>query len=611
MSSPTYESTDTLPGTARDCYWLIGVGAKVSHVRVAIMAPVLVGRALSNEVVIQDSRLSRQHSRFAAERDGCVVYDLNSANGTWVNGQRITRQVLREGDRVSVGSYEFRVALGQVPSNRDIPLETQTLSGLEAARPSGLSESADARMLSSAPGIDDSAAARLSALELNELTGARAKLGTLYQFMQAITKTVDRRELFRTVALKLREVYGDSANVRVHVKPGAGMDLVVAHELVDGPSPHGTSLPDDVREEVLAHGRAVLARLQPSAGGTDMYAPILVGGEVVGVIHVTSERRSFSHVDLELLNGMASPVAMMLQNTRMQEQLVARDRLEHDLNMAAQIQKSFLPREVISVEGVELVAEYRAAYGVGGDFYDVFWVTPERLGVCIGDISGKGVSAALYMARLSSELRVAALAHIDPVKVLSAINQATVVRGQPELFFTAVYFTVDVNTGDVLLANAGHCTPYVVRFSGRVEAVLEGGGGPVGILDDTAFETTSFKLLPGDSLVLYTDGVVEAANSLGKLYGQERLESTLSLSGSRPNIIAENIVASVKSFASDRPANDDLTLLVCHKSRGKGATLQPRRQSDSMRPPPLPVQQPQTPTDPIIPQKPPSSRSGR
>ncbi len=586
------EEPDT--SASGECYWLVGLDGAARHVRLAITAPVLVGRATYNHVVLEDSRLSRQHSRFAAEREGCVVYDLNSANGTYVNNVRITRHVLKPDDIVRVGPFSFRIEHGELPSERLTPvLETQTLSGLEAARP----PESVARMLSAAPGIDS--AARLPALDLNELEDAYEKLGTLYAFMQAISKTLDRRELLRVMTSKIREVYG-GASVRILLRPEGGGELLLAHEASDRPSKHGVGLPDDVRGEVLGGGMAVLWR-SPDGLGTDMYVPIIDRGQVLGVIHVSGESRAFSRADLDLLNGMASPAAIMLQNTRMHQESLARHRLDHDLTLAAQIQKSFLPREVISVEGVELFAEYRAAYTVGGDFYDVFWVAPDRLGVFIGDISGKGVSAALLMARISSELRVAALAHIDPVKVLSTMNKATLVRGQPEIFFTAVYFTVDVKSGEILLANAGHCLPYLVKSTGGIEPVTDGAGGPVGILDDTSFEATTFRLFPGDSLVLYTDGVIEAANAHGVLYGQNRLESTLSFAGSRPNILAEHIVKSVEEHSSNGPPNDDLTLLICHRSIGKGATLQPRRRSSRFP-------QPMTPTDPIFPRKPGSSR---
>jgi phosphoserine phosphatase RsbU/P len=576
------------------CFWLVGLEGRADHVRLPITSTVLIGRATNNHVVLEDSRLSRQHSRFAPEADGCVVYDLNSVNGTFVNDVRVTtRRVLQVDDVVRVGPFAFRIEQGDAPSERMVPkLDAQTMRGLEAARPP---ESVVSRMLSFVEGRDS--AARLPPLDLDQVEDAQAKLGTLYAFMQAMGKTSDRRALLDVMATQIRGVYPGSSSVRVYLHSERGAsELLMVQEASDTPSSGPRELPADVRASVLESGMAILTRA--ADGGTDMYAPIIDRGEVLGVIHVSSGTRTFSRADLDLLNGMASPAALMLQNTRMHEQSLDRDRMQHDLTLAAQIQKSFLPREVISVEGIELVAEYRAAYTIGGDFYDVFWVAPNRLGVFIGDISGKGVSAALLMARISGELRVAALAHVDPVKVLSTMNKATLDRRQPELFFTAIYFTLDVTTGEILLANAGHCPPYHVRSSGALEAVTAGGGAPVGILEDTAFEATRLRLEPNESLVLYTDGVVEAASANGTLYGNDRLEAALAYAGVRPNVIAEQVLKSVAAHAASGPPSDDLTLLICHRSVDTG---QPKRRSSSF---------PQmfTPTDPFVPKAPPSSR---
>jgi sigma-B regulation protein RsbU (phosphoserine phosphatase) len=303
--------------------------------------------------------------------------------------------------------------------------------------------------------------------------------------------------------------------------------------------------------------------------------------ETVGVIYVSADPRAggFSRADLDLLVGMAAPAAMMLRNANNRLESLQRDRLTHDLELAAQIQKSFLPREVISVQGVELFAEYRAAYTVGGDFYDVFWVAPDRLGVFIGDISGKGVAGALHMARISSEMRVAALAHVDPVMVLNAMNRALIGRNQPELFFTAIYLTLDVKTGEVVLANAGHPSPYCKRSNGALEEVTDGAAGPVGIVDDPQFEATLLRLGHGDTLVLYTDGVLEAAGANGNLYGSDRLERVLTEAERSPHRIAEHILASVAAHLGDLPANDDLTLFLCQRNVGGRPSLQPRRSS--------------------------------
>jgi sigma-B regulation protein RsbU (phosphoserine phosphatase) len=315
-----------------------------------------------------------------------------------------------------------------------------------------------------------------------------------------------------------------------------------------------------------------------------MFAPMIDRNETIGVIHVESEPRTggFSRADLDLLAGMAAPAAMMLQIAKSQRELLERERLNHDLELAAQIQKSFLPREVVSVPGVELFAEYRAAYSVGGDFYDVFWVAPDRVGVFIGDISGKGVAGALLMARISSEMHVAALAHVEPVAVLTAMNRALLARNQPELFYTAIYLTLDVKSGEVVLANAGHPPPYCMRSDGVLQAITEGAGGPVGIVEDPQFQAIRLRLGHGDTLVLYTDGVIEASAANGTLYGSQRLEGVLALADKHPHSIAERILASVAEHMVDVPANDDLTLFIAQRNVGRPATLQPRRRSGMM-----------------------------
>jgi phosphoserine phosphatase RsbU/P len=269
----------------------------------------------------------------------------------------------------------------------------------------------------------------------------------------------------------------------------------------------------------------------------------------------------------------------------------ARARLGNDLALAAQIQKSFLPREAIAVEGLDLFVEYRAAYAVGGDFYDVLWVGPNRLALLIGDISGKGVSGALLMARISAELRTAALNYVEPVAVLTAMNQATVARGRPELFFTAIYLILDVKTGEALFANAGHPVPYVLRANGALESTTVGHSCAVGIIDDPDFVAAPLHLDHGDTLILYTDGVVEAANEHGSLYGQERLEACLATAELRPRAIAEHILRSVASHTTKRPANDDLTLLIGQRTAGEAPTMQPRSRSSTF---PAPVVQHQS-----------------
>jgi sigma-B regulation protein RsbU (phosphoserine phosphatase) len=550
------------------CYWLVGVEGITASMRIPVDAPVLVGRGRYNHLVLDDARLSRQHARVAPEGGSCVIYDLNSANGTFVNGTAVKRQWLWPNDLIGFGPCVFR--LEYEPSAAGAP----PVAAEDAEQPTLV-------------GLDDVEPAPESASHMEAVD-------TLYSFMHAITKTVDHRELVPLIAAKVLEVYPAARYVGVHLTGGHGdesADLGLAHHAGVQTSASSATVPEDVRHAVLGRGKAVLASRSAivNESGTDMYAPMLDRGEPLGILHVRAGEHggTFSRADLDLLDGMASPAAIVLHNSRTHEESLVQMRLRHDLALAAQIQKSFLPREVIAVEGIDLFAEYRAAYTVGGDFYDLLWVGPDRLAVFIGDISGKGISGALLMARISSELRVAALAHVDPVKVLTVMNEATLGRDQPEHFFTAIYFTLDVKSGDIVLANAGHPTPYSRKADGTVVPISEGRGCAVGILDDPGFFATSLRLDHGDSLVLYTDGVIEAASADGALYGEERLEACLAGAGPRPpGIIAEHILRSVEEHAARGPVNDDLTLLICQRSVGRAPTMQPRRRSSSF---PAPV----------------------
>ena len=652
------------PSQPKGTYWLVGLEGNSRRVRLSADGPLLVGRGAHNHLVLNDYRISRQHSRVAHERDGFVVYDLNSANGTFVNGVTVRRQPLKPNDEVRFGPHGFRVefhtevAVGPVNPNpvkwrptesitkfhqinQKAPLQAPDRPTLPPPAPPpaqvhlqhapGSAPEDDFRetakevgklrdtvppdgttypveevtdyhepgVYSEPPASRESAKfrAEVATVDLNQLEDAYEKLGTMYAFMQAISKTIHKQELLELIAGKILEIYPAARSVGIYLRARVrnGDNDENEFQLVHFGGPEevspATVLPEATSRAVLQANRAIFSPTTPKGmlgSGRTMFAPMIDREDALGVVYVSageSWRGSFSLADLELLNGIAVPAAIMLQNTRMHEESLQRERLNRDLELAAQIQKSFLPREVLSVPGVEFLATYKAAYTVGGDFYDVFWVGPDQLAVFIGDISGKGVAAALLMARISGELRVAALAHVDPVSVFTIMNKAVINRGQPELFFTAIYFTLDVKTGEVWLATAGQPPPYVCHADGTVEAITEGASGAVGMLDDPQFTATQLFLQNGDSLVLYTDGVVEAAAIDGSLYGDDRLAACLLGAGSRPKDISEHILHSVAQHTLTAPANDDLTIFICHRAVGGPASLQPRRYASILEPP--------------------------
>lgn len=545
--------------------WLVAIDGDLAGRRYSLDAPCLVGRGPYNHIVLDDTRVSRQHAKIAPELGGHVVSDLNSANGTFVNDVQVKRQKLAPNDLVRFGPFRFRFEAQ--PSDAPEPTanhqgarfkEVMTQVGFDP--PSKIIDSLDAAQLVG-KGADSTVAPGL-----HELEDADRKLRTLYAFLQSIASTLEQGELFDRILRNLLDVFPAGEAVSLYLRePSTGVMEPRKILRRDQSPPKASTLPGMFYDEVVAKGRAILsAPIVPGQrGGRSMHAPMLFGGEVQGVLQVRSGGDQFNQHDLDLLTGLAAQAAMALQNARMHQESLKQQRLQQDLLLAEQIQKSFLPRQLPSVEGVEFVTDYRPAYSVGGDFYDLFWLDHERVGVFIGDVSGKGVSAALLMARITSDLRLSALAETEPARALSRVNQAVLERKQHDTFVTGIYLTLDVTTKLVTLANAGHLPP-VVRRRARGELMrVEGGSGTaIGIFDEAVYEQTTLQLEEGDTLVLCTDGVLEATDETGEQFGFDRLELSLSAGTSRPREVADRLQRDLREHVGDAAQYDDLTLIV-------------------------------------------------
>lgn len=551
--------------------WLTAIDGAHAGRRFALDATFLVGRGPYNHVVLDDVRISRQHAKVSPEAGGHVVYDLSSANGTFVNDVRVKRQALSEGDHVRFGPFSFCFELDsdqERPSSRRMrairTVEEPTRRGFEA--PTKIVDSLDA------------ARATQAALPagLVELEDAERKLRTLYGFMQAVSTTLDEPQLIDGILRHLLEVFPSAGTVAAYFFDAASGNmeprLVLQRGGVQAP---GLTLPADIQEAVVKQGKAILSTpltledpdAGPPVGGSMMHAPMIHRDVAQGVLNVRAKKKgaTFTQGDLDLFTGIAAQAAMALKNAHMHEESLKQQRLQQDLVLAEQIQKSFLPARLPDVAGLEFISEYRPAFSVGGDFYDVFWRSPERLGVLLGDVSGKGVSAALLMARVSSDLRAAALAEADPARALSRVNQQLIARAQPDLFVTAIYLTIDVPTRRVVMSSAGHLPPYVRRARAGSLARVDGGvSTPIGLVEEAEYDQVELSLRPGDTLVLCTDGVIEATNARDEQFGFEGLERSLRAApSSRASQLAARLERDVRAHVGDASQYDDLTLLLC------------------------------------------------
>lgn len=293
--------------------------------------------------------------------------------------------------------------------------------------------------------------------------------------------------------------------------------------------------------------------------------PLSVKGDVLGVMLVeeTDIPRGPSERRQEIITGIAHQAALAVQNDLLQQEMAERERLERELQLAREIQQTFIPSQLPHLPGWELAVIWRAARQVAGDFYDFFELPGGRLGLVIADVADKGMPAALFMALTRALVRAAALEEMSPAAALARVNDLLVPDAQHGMFVTAVYAVLSLETGELTYANAGHNPPLLLRHHPRELERFGTGGIALGVLEGVRLEERVVSLKPGDHLILYTDGVTEAFSPQNDIYGEERLRSTIQTADSgSAQAMLNDIDGSVLTFVGDLPPSDDLTLLV-------------------------------------------------
>jgi serine phosphatase RsbU (regulator of sigma subunit) len=308
--------------------------------------------------------------------------------------------------------------------------------------------------------------------------------------------------------------------------------------------------------------------------------PMIVEGRSVGTLVINDRRRrKFDADELRLLRLMANQGAIALESARLHQEEIERNVLQEDLLMARRIQLSMLPKHPPRIAGWEIATAYRPARQVGGDFYDFFDLPrsggqPQagiaqpapRLGLVIADVADKGMPAALYMTLGRTLIRSTALSRRRPAEALVRTNELIQKDSQADMFLSAFYGSLDSSTGELSYANGGHNQPLWWHADGRYFAPLEGKGAVLGAMEQVRIEEKSIGLAPGDSLIMYTDGVTEALGPGGELFSVDRLQQAL-----RPAIDAgaEQAVGAVMTALADfcgasDPA-DDVTLVILRR----------------------------------------------
>jgi sigma-B regulation protein RsbU (phosphoserine phosphatase) len=557
---------------------------------------ITIGRSARNDVCVPDPFASRVHAEVRREGDLYLLQDLGSANGTYYNGSRLEQPItLTHGGRIQIGETEIvfkdqetERALPSASIEDASPLPEATIAfDSNQHTTSGLLEAIEGARTQSSGRFD------LSSVIQHRTTGAQASVapsgehGDLLALISKVgvtllaSATLD--ETLRQVALLVFDaVPAERCLIMLREPPEGGELKVRAAEMRDRrPEVGEVRVSRTIVEEVVNQGRSVLtsdAQHDPRFKSSTvtfqgirsvLAVPLGVGDRIFGMIYADSPLATsrFTEDHLKVLTTLGSVAAIRVENTRLLEEHLEQERFERELQLAREIQQRFQPTAPPHVPGFELQGISFPSYEIGGDYYDFILCDDGRLVIALGDVSGKGTSAALLMSSLHAAVH-AQVASCRPItESISAVNRYLADNTPANRFVTLFYAELDPRTGSLSFINAGHNPPLIAHEGGTLEQ-LAAGGLPLGIMPDSDYREGRTQLRPGDVLVSYSDGVTETQNPKGEEFGTVRLQEVVSQNIDRSAAaIRDKIEAALSAFAQGTPAVDDITLLIVKRER--------------------------------------------
>ncbi|HET6371756.1 MAG TPA: SpoIIE family protein phosphatase [Candidatus Polarisedimenticolia bacterium] len=534
---------------------------------------VRIGRSSKNDINLSfDLSLSRFHAEVSRRNGKFYVSDVGSRNGTCLNGKPVGEpSELKAGDRITLGETTIlfsaepaqKVAIVDAPmmssdsSTVTIPLE-DIISNPVAPPPAVQGRAAPA------PAADqESRTLAVLTRAGMELINYRPLDEVLDVIMDLVFEAIpaergflmllegEQKELVSKVIRDPKKSYGGKIS----------LSRSIAKTVVENRQSVLTS--DAQRDDRFKMKESIVLQGIHSA----MCVPLWNNREVIGLIYVDRIRATstFLPEDLKLLTLLANIAAVKIENARLFEATVAKQRMEQEMQRAAEIQRNLLPVTVPTFPGYDLAGYNEPCREVGGDYFDFILKDDKALGLAIGDVSGKGMGAALLMATVRASFR----AHLEtrgPLQALiGSLNQTILQSSNANNFVSFLYAEVDNETGRIDYVNAGHNPPILIRASGEVER-LKPDGLILGVFPGARYGQSQTTLGPGEMLVAYSDGVTETQNEEDEEFGEERLIGLALEHRGRPAAEIQKLVSdSLKAFAGKAPQYDDVTLIVLRR----------------------------------------------
>jgi len=523
----------------------------------------VIGRSSRCDLAVADRCLSRQHLRLFKEDGRWMVEDLGSRNGTRINGVLISKPAaVRVGDAIAVSTSLIMIGDTEAESS-------------ESSWDSRQSVFRDATEI-----LADSERelGRPVSAERAELQRATEQLRVLNDVHLALAESLTADELFDAVLDRvfthLQPMHG-----AVFLKHGEELIRVAGRSQAEITEdfPESTSLAREVIDKGLAavvhdtrtDTRFVGAESLVDAGvRTLIAAPLLTPDEALGMIVLSSNlaEMQFAERDMELLVVVAAATGLKLRNLALAEEAAERQRFEREVALARRIQVALLPSEMPQIPGIEIYGGNKPSRGVSGDYYQVVErAGGDEIAIVIADVSGKGIAASLLTGYVDALFNAYLGEGLGPREIFNRVSPQMNRKTPVEQFATAFLGIYTVATGAMRFASAGHDPTILVRASGEVE-LLNPTGMPLGLMPEGAYTASETKIEPGDTLVLYTDGITEAARPDDEMFERKRLiDVCREHREESPEELADSIDAAVDAFVEGVPYHDDRTLVILRR----------------------------------------------
>jgi sigma-B regulation protein RsbU (phosphoserine phosphatase) len=515
-----------------------------------------IGRLTSCRIVLPEPTVSKRHAIIRKIEGVFHVEDVKSKSGTTLNGKQIKKpNPLKDGDRIRICDYTL--AFYEHDSDKGEEEEEDEEESSSLVIQSVLDESSE-QVLTSQP------VERLAML---------LKLGA------ELTQTFDLNQLLPRAVERLFAVFPQADRVFVILREAGRLTSRVSK--TRRPDDADTRFSRTIVNRVLETEKSVLIEDTNAPGGLDQSASItdyrirsvmcvpLIGrgsAHPFGAIQLdTREKLKFNNQDLKLLLAVAGQAALAIENAGMHVIIVEQAGIVRELKLARAMQQSFLPKRMPEVAGYEFAAIYEAAQEVGGDYYDFIPLPGQRLGIMVGDVAGKGISAALLMAKVSGEMRYCALAEPTLSGMITLLNAQLQEAGELDRFVTLIAGVLDPARHEVTFANAGHPPPLIYRHAtGAFEPGIgsDQTGLPLGIgVGDKPYACNTVALDPGDCIVMLSDGIYDSQSKDDRSF-KSGVMGALQAGVMTPRALVDRLIAAVHQHAAGRKPFDDLTVVA-------------------------------------------------